>query len=71
MSFAEALRKAAKARGAPEKKLERDLHFIVVLRSRVMKHKYMPTDKEHEGYFRALERVLSSLGFDLSHTEST
>jgi hypothetical protein len=70
VSFREGLREAAQLRGAPGKKLERDLYFILALRGRVLKGEFTPTAEEQDGYFRAIERILRSLGFDFSRAES-
>jgi hypothetical protein len=63
--FKQSLREAAGARGTVEKKFEKDLYFIFMLRGRVL-HGYEPTAHEAEAYLAAVERLLSCIGFKIA-----
>jgi hypothetical protein len=66
--FKRTLRDAAKARGAPEKKLEGAVQFVLALRGRVLNSEYESTEKEGEAYLQTVERILNWVGFKVNNS---
>jgi hypothetical protein len=60
----QSLREAARARGAADKRMEKDIGFVHRLRGRILNQGYEATVREGEAYIAAVERILRRIGFN-------
>ena len=65
LSVKSVLRQNAITHGAEEKKFNSDFKYIMILRSKIMHSDYTPEDKEVEGYFNTIRKILEKSGFNI------
>ncbi len=58
------LKKSSVARGIPENKVNKRLRFVFMLRSKVLRSDYEPTEKEVNGFFKVVATLLTYAGFE-------